>query len=349
MTYYGVSRLRVLIIDDAPIVRRMLGQIISTDSELEVVGTAANGRIAMSRIAALDPDVVIVDWQMPEMDGAETVRQLRQGWPHLHLIAFTAHPEDALAAEPAPDAVVTKPVAAGSMQAVIEHLRRELLPRVKDAKSGHAAQDNILAAITSTRPEAVLVACSDPSPATLGRMLCQLPTTFPVPIIAVQQMPAACQGMFVERLARLTRLPVRALANGDALLPGQVGIVTNDQAWMLVRMGKTVHLGGFPVPPEVGAPMTIDVLFNTAVDVWNGRSLALVLSGVGQDGLRGCQRLHQAGAEVVVATDGVNDPDSLPGLVWHAGLSRLRQGVDHLGEFLLGRLGMRVPAEAAAG
>jgi two-component system chemotaxis response regulator CheB len=154
-----VSRIRVLIVDDAVVIRRLVGDVLAADPDIEVVGTAANGRIALQKIAQVAPDVVTMDVEMPDMDGIATVRELRRSWPRLPVIMFSTLTErgasatlDALSAG-ASD-YVTKPANVGSVTAGLDAVRRDLIPKIKALAGRQPAAVATLAPAPPPRPPA---------------------------------------------------------------------------------------------------------------------------------------------------------------------------------------------------
>src|SRR6266849_3911637 len=131
-----MPKIRVLVVDDAVVIRRLVSEELASDPALEVVGTAANGRIALAKMTQVNPDVVILDVEMPEMDGLATLKELRRTYPHLPVIMFSALTERG--AEATLDALalgatdyVTKPAHAGGLDASLEVIRKQLIPEIK--------------------------------------------------------------------------------------------------------------------------------------------------------------------------------------------------------------------------
>src|SRR5215813_4069512 len=140
-----MAKIRVLVVDDAVVFRRLVSEELSRDAALEVVGTAANGRIALARMTQVTPDIVILDVEMPEMDGLATLRELRRSYPRLPVIMFSALTERG--AEATLDALAlgatdyfTKPASAGGVEASLEVIREQLIPEIKALCASSASQ-----------------------------------------------------------------------------------------------------------------------------------------------------------------------------------------------------------------
>src|SRR4051794_28092591 len=214
---------RVLVVDDSVVFRRLVSEELSRDPELEVVGTAANGRIALAKLSQLSPDLVILDIAMPEMDGLETLRELRKTYPRLPVIMFSSLTERG--AEATLDALAlgasdyfTKPSDVGGLDGSLRVIREELIPKIKAlcGSSGRKAppagkSPGALPAgkvPAGTGPVRVLaIGASTGGPNALAEIFKRLPGDFPVPILIVQHMPPMFTRLLAERLS--AQSPIR--------------------------------------------------------------------------------------------------------------------------------------------
>src|SRR5262249_53533366 len=264
-----MPKIRVLLVDDAAVFRRAVAEALSKDPALEVVGTAANGRIALARLPQLSPDIVILDVEMPEMDGLSALKELRKTYPRLPVIMFSALTErgaqatlDALALG-ATD-YFTKPNSAGGLDASLEVIREQLIPEIKaicQAKSEAAGIKNpALCASASNLPcapprpasPAARLACgsvqvlaigsSAGGPNALAEVFRRLSATLPVPIVVVQHMPPMFTRLLAERLSAQSALPVREGSSGTVLESGHAWIAPGDYHMALVRDGRQVRI-----------------------------------------------------------------------------------------------------------
>lgn len=341
-----MPKIRVLVVDDSVVFRRLLSDTLSSDPALEVVGTAAHGRIALQKIPQVNPDLVTLDVEMPEMDGLETLRELRKTWPRLPVIMFSSLTErgasetlDALALG-ATD-YFTKPNNVGGLDAALDVLRKQLIPEIKALCGGvvhapparptqivHAAQPTHQGAAqrptrthTATRIEAVLIAASTGGPNALAAVFSALPGDLPVPIVIVQHMPPMFTRLLAERLTAEHRIPVEEASSGVHLQPGRAWIAPGDYHAITVRDGTSVRLLIHQDPPENSCRPAADVLFRAAARTFGNGCLAVVLTGMGQDGLRGCELIREAGGQILAQDEATSVVWGMPGYVARAGLA----------------------------
>jgi two-component system, chemotaxis family, protein-glutamate methylesterase/glutaminase len=335
------TKKRVLIVDDAVVVRRALSDTIAQDPDLEVVGTAVNGRIALAKFPTLKPDIVLLDIEMPEMDGLETVRELRKIDTHVPIIMFSTLSErgatitlEALSAG-ATD-YVTKPSNI-NMAATFNAVSQELIPKIRalcrlpDAAHGAmplpkpAAQSPPVAFIprpTSLAPaQVVAIGVSTGGPDALACLLPMLPANLPVPVVITQHMPPIFTTMLASRLAAKSLLAVREGVSGEALTPGGVFLAPGDFHMVVSQDNGVIRLKTHQGPKENFCRPSVDVLFRSIADVYGARALAVVLTGMGQDGLRGCETLRGLGARVFVQDEASSIVWGMPGFVARAGLA----------------------------
>jgi two-component system, chemotaxis family, protein-glutamate methylesterase/glutaminase len=335
-----VSRVRVLIVDDAVVIRRLVGDVLGADPEIEVVGVAANGRIALQKISQCNPDVVTMDVEMPDMDGIETVREIRKIWPKLPVIMFSTLTErgagatlDALAAG-ASD-YVTKPANVGSVTASLEAVRSSLVPRVKALAGRVSLPPPPPRAVLPARPLAaptllegarsdvgvLTIGVSTGGPNALAALLPTLPASLPVPVVIVQHMPPMFTRLLAERLNAQSALDIVEAQPGMPVVPGRVLIAPGDYHMTLERRGHGHVVALNQQPPENSCRPAVDVLFRSVVEQFGARTLGVILTGMGQDGLRGCELIRDAGGHVVVQDEASSVVWGMPGFVARAGLA----------------------------
>ncbi len=335
--------IRVLIVDDAVAFRRLLSDEIARDPALAVAGTAANGRIALAKMPQVSPDLVILDIAMPEMDGLATLAELRRTYPRVPVIMFSALTErgaeatlDALALGAAD--YFPKPVSAGGMEASQAVLREQLIPKIKvlcgagDSSTGVPRVSGVIpsplsrapAPAGSSRPRAVelvAIGASTGGPNALADVFAGLPADFPVPIVIVQHMPAMFTRLLAERLSARFPIPVEEGASGCILKPGRAWIAPGDHHMIVVRDALHLRLLLHQDPPENSCRPAVDVLFRSVAKTVGAGALGVVLTGMGQDGLRGCEALREAGGQVLVQDALTSVVWGMPGYVARAGLA----------------------------
>ncbi|NUU16984.1 chemotaxis response regulator protein-glutamate methylesterase [Cellulomonas humilata] len=344
-----MTRIRVLVVDDSVVVRRLVTDALSRDPEIEVVGVAANGKLAQAKVAQLAPDLVTMDIEMPEMDGIEAVRALRRSGYRMPIVMFSTLTErgasatlDALVAG-AQD-YVTKPANVGSVQESLAQVAHNLIPKIKalvgPARSRGplgttAATPSRLAALptpartrVTVRPEpgphpvrAVVVGSSTGGPEALSKLVAALTVPPSVPVLVVQHMPPVFTRQLAARLDRLGPARVVEAEDGTELRPGTVHVAPGDRHLELHRRGDTVRTVLTDGPPVNFCRPSVDVLFRSAVRVLGGDLLAVVLTGMGADGRTGCEDVVGAGGTVLVQDEATSVVWGMPGAVATAGFA----------------------------
>ena len=302
-----MRKIRVLVVDDSIVIRRLLTEALSSDPEIELAGTAPNGRIALAKLPQLNPDLVTLDIEMPELDGLGTLPELRKNFPKLPVIMFsTLTARGAVAtldslARGATD-YVTKPANVGSVGAGIQSVKEQLIPKIKalcapPTVSKTAAPKIVCrpAASGPQRCEAIVIGSSTGGPQALQAVIGSLPGNLPVPIIVVQHMPPVFTNHLANRLNQESELEVREARDGDLVQSGQVLIAPGDFHSQLRRVGAQIRVSTHQQPPENSCRPAVDVLFRSAAEVYGNRALGVILTGMGQDGLRGSRELVDRG------------------------------------------------------
>jgi two-component system, chemotaxis family, protein-glutamate methylesterase/glutaminase len=324
--------IRVLLVDDSAVVRHLVADILRTEDGIEVVGVAENGRRGLERIEALRPDVVVCDVEMPELDGLATLRELRPRWPRLPVIMFSTLTErgaastlSALAA--GANDYVTKPGRLAGRGEAEEAVRQSLVPLVRNwgrlARSRPVAS-SVTPRAPSARPmpvSAVVLGSSTGGPVALGNVIPHLPANLAVPVIIVQHMPPVFTRMLAERLNERSALTVVEAADGMIVERGTVYIAPGGNHAVVRRSGTDVVIALDDGPAENSCKPAVDVLFRSAVPVWGGSLLAVVLTGMGQDGLEGVKPIVAAGGSAIVQDEASSVVWGMPGAVAQAGLA----------------------------
>jgi len=325
-----VAKIRVLAVDDAVVFRRLVSDTLAADPDLEVVGTAANGRIALARLAQVNPDIVILDIEMPEMDGLETLREIRKSYPKLPVIMFSALTEqgavatlDALALG-ATD-YFAKPAA--GLEASLRVIREELIPEIKalcrrsPIALAPPAAKRIPDAVEPGPLNVVAIGTSTGGPNALAELVAALPPGFPVPIVIVQHMPPMFTRLLAERLSAHGTVRVEEGRPAGLLQAGHAWIAPGDFHMSVARDGDQVRVLLNQDPPENSCRPAADVLFRSVAQTFGPGTLAVVLTGMGQDGLRGCESIRAAGGQIVVQDEPTSVVWGMPGFVARAGLA----------------------------
>lgn len=353
-----MSRIRVLVVDDAVVFRKVLSDVLGSDPEIEVVGTAQNGQLGLAKIEQLNPDLVTLDVEMPIMDGLQTLGEIRKRWPRLPVVMFSTL--TSRGAESTLDAIAlgasdyaAKPNGMGSSSEAIERVRAELLPKVKAlVQRARSVAARVSVALPTApklpsllrpplvreTPQILAIGSSTGGPNALADVLRALPKDFGLPVVITQHMPPVFTRLLAERLSRVTPIPVVEATDGAVLRPGQALIAPGDRHMTFVRRGPTqcVHLDDGP--PENFCRPSVDVMLRSCVDVYGGHVLAVVLTGMGQDGLRGSERVRQAGGEIYVQDEETSVVWGMPGSIAAAGLADRVLPLAEIGAAIMRRL-----------
>jgi len=340
-------RTRILIVDDSAVMRSLLRAVVCGDDSLEVAGTAADGESALHAVQSLRPDVVLLDVEMPVMDGLTTLRELRargHRGPVIMCSSLThrgARVTIEALASGASD-YVAKPAGQDGREAGIRELAQDLIPRIKaltrrsppeippntrpklapalpigPGADGHTAPGEI-------PPRVVAIGVSTGGPAALDRVLPALPDWFPLPVLVVQHMPELFTALLAERLNGRCHLNVREAAEGDPVRPGTIFVARGNWHMEVLAAASagavpTLHLT--QAAPENHCRPAVDVLFRSAATAYGPAVLAVVLTGMGSDGLASCRLLRAAGGTVLAQDQASSAVWGMPGAVTTAGLA----------------------------
>jgi two-component system chemotaxis response regulator CheB len=366
----------VLVVDDSVVIRRLVTDALNSADGIEVVGIAANGRIALTKIEQLRPDIVTLDIEMPELNGIETVKELRKTNSQLPVIMFSTLSVsggkatlDALAAG-ATD-YVTKPANVGSIAESMAAIREQLVPRIR-ALCGRPAPRPAAAttqargvtpaparaAVTTPRPalaikpstgkiELLAIGCSTGGPEALAKVLQALPAHFPVPVVVVQHMPPVFTGLFAERLEKTCAITVSEATDNRLLEPGHAYIAPGDHHLEVVAAGGRLRTRLHDGPPECFCRPAVDVLFRSVAAACGGSTLAVVLTGMGHDGRGGAELLRAAGSDVLVQDKATSVVWGMPGAIAEAGLATEILPLGQIAPAVLKRISAQRPTERA--
>jgi two-component system, chemotaxis family, protein-glutamate methylesterase/glutaminase len=358
----AAPRIRVLVVDDSVVIRRLVTDALAADPQIEIAGIAPNGRVAIERVKELGPDAVTMDIEMPDMNGIEAVRAIRRTHPRLPIVMFSTLTErgasatlDALAAG-ASD-YVTKPSNVGSFAESQANIREQLIPKLKALAGTHRAAAAGAAKppsspVAQRRPRAgpfsvLAIGCSTGGPDALARVLPALPGDLAVPVLVVQHMPPLFTRLLAQRLDGQSKLQITEAEEGDAVVPGRVLIAPGGKHLEVRRQGTGLVAHLTEDPPENFCRPAVDVLFRSVAAAFGDRTLAAVLTGMGRDGEKGARGIRQGGGEVYVQDEATSVVWGMPGAVAGAGQADKVLPLNRIGAELATALS-RVPAGAGA-
>lgn len=339
------ASIRVLLADDSAVVRRLLKETFSSHPDIEVVATAPNGQIMLSQIDSARPDVVVLDVEMPVMDGITALKILRAKDRFLPVVMFSA--KTVSGARATLDALslgasdyVSKPTGTGHVQAAIQYVNDNLVPLIRQwgGRSNRARNNPIKLESkpkhVNPEPEAdekmdgkrtsasvVAIGASTGGPNALATVLSGLPARLAVPVLIVQHMPAVFTAMLAERLDKSCPLRVREAHDGAVLEAGDVWIAPGDFHMTVCERDGQVVLKTSQAAAENSCRPSVDVLFRSVVDVYGERTLGVILTGMGKDGFAGCRRISQAGGYVVAQDEESSVVWGMPRVVAEAGVA----------------------------
>ena len=358
-----MAPIRILVVDDSVVIRKLLSDTLSGDRSLEVVGAASDGHIALAKIPLLKPDLITLDVEMPVMNGLETLAAVRKLYPKLPVIMFSTLTEHGAAATL--DALslgasdyATKPSNTGSPAVAIERIRIELIPKIK-ALCGVATLEGAplvrprpaakVRVRTNPRIEIVAIGTSTGGPNALAEVLPRIANDFPVPIVVVQHMPPIFTRLLAERLASRSAIPVEEGSAGVVLSPGHAWIAPGDFHMKVINAGLNWRLNLNQGRPENSCRPAVDVLFRSVALAYGANVLGVVMTGMGSDGVLGAQHIRDAGGDVIIQDEASSVVWGMPGLVHASGLADAAYPLDRLAAEITRRVvqgrGPRTPVD----
>ncbi len=339
------ERIRVMIVDDSVVIRRLVTHALEQDPNIEVVGTASNGDIGLQRIPQFNPDVITLDIEMPDMDGMEMLRRIRREYPQMRVIMFSTLTERGAAItlealSLGADDYVAKVSNEGSLDRSMARLREEMIPKIKqffhppqqvrvpgDQMGASAPITNVarlsrpVSQSKMVRPKVVVIGVSTGGPTALGAIMPKLPAGFPLPILIVQHMPPLFTRLLAERLNSTCQLPVEEATHGGMVQPGKILIAPGDFHMKLASNEDCVRVSLDQSPRQNSCRPAVDALFASTGEVYGGAALAVILTGMGQDGLHGAEILKAQGASILAQDEASSVVWGMPGAVVNAGLA----------------------------
>lgn len=334
--------IRVLVVDDSPAVQRLVTTVLNAEPNLQVVGVAGDGHEALGLLSDCDPEIVVLDLEMPGMDGPSTFAAMAENGTELAVVVFTgATPPVAgqLGAAIAQGrvAAVSKPTGVANLTDAFTQMRATLIPAITSALSSAATTGTVSSSATKpaasspivrrpklgrpARIEAVVIGASTGGPDALNRFFSELSAPLPVPTFVVQHINAQFCTNLARRLDQYESTVVVA-NDGDIPQPGTVYFAPGGRHMVLKRdiHGK-VKMRIIDTPPVNSCRPSVDVLFESTAEIYHARQLGIIMTGMGHDGLFGCEKLSEQKATILA-----QDPESsviwgMPGAVVKADLA----------------------------
>lgn len=353
-----MSRVRVFIVDDSVVIRQFLVTELGREPDIEIADTAVHGRNALAKLARISVDVIILDVEMPEMNGLETLRELSRRPERPPVIMFSSLTTEqarttvealALGAEEC----VAKPsnlgdsdgARAGAIRTLLHHIRT--LTGTRPTGPGSPSGPVVSPAVTPSRPrstqpvQVVAVGASTGGPNALCQLFSRLPAGFPVPIVIVQHMPAGFTKPLAERLTRESSLRVDEGVHGEELAPGRAFVAPGGRHMLVRHDGRRVLIHLNDDPPVCSVRPAVDVLFASVASVYTHGVLGVVMTGMGEDGKEGSRAIQAARGSVIVQDAASSVVWGMAGAVAKEGLADAVLPVDELGDEIVRRVHAR--------
>jgi len=346
------ERIRVLVVDDSALMRKLIPAILAREPAIEVVGTAMDGAFALKKIEELQPDVVTLDLDMPRMDGMETLRLIMRRAP-LPVILFSTHSKEggyatlkALALGAVDFLAKPKDAAAGHLEQIAD----QLIAKIKVAK--RAVGRKLPAAVLEEKPapkkgtraalpprRIIAIGISTGGPNALQFVLSQIPANFQSTIIVVQHMPEGFTEMFAKRLDECCALEVQEARSGDLLLAGRVLICPGNRHIMVRRMPRGDMAVLSDGPPVNGHRPSADVLFHSVSQEFGLTAVGVLMTGMGDDGAEGLGAIKAAGGMTVAQSEDTCVVSGMPRAAIIKGYANKIIPLDGVAAFLMSNYG----------
>ena len=304
------KNIRVLIVDDSAVVRKVFAEELSRERGIEVVGTAPDPYVARDKIVALKPDVVTLDIEMPRMDGLTFLRKLMKYYPLPVIIVSSLTRKGGHMAMEALSAgaleVISKPTAAYSVGDMSIQLadkiravaRVQLKNREKEDSSKGAAGMPEPMALGKTTHKIIAIGASTGGTEAIKQVLTGMPSNAPG-IVIVQHMPAKFTTSFAERLDSLSRIRVKEAADGDSVVTGQALLAPGNFHMLLRRSGARYYVEVKNGPLVHHQRPAVDVLFRSVAKTAGANAVGIILTGMGADGAQGLKEMKDLGARTI--------------------------------------------------
>lgn len=336
---------KVLVVDDSAYVRKVVTEMLARSPFLEVVATARNGREALDLVVEHRPDVVTCDLNMPDMDGVAFIREQmsRQRLPIVVMSVANAAGEQVLAAlEAGAVDFVHKPTALASERLL--DVTAELIQKVKAAaaalmRDGAGHVDHVLPVVPMVTPrvgagrvDIVVLGISTGGPQGLKLVVPRLPLSFPVPLAIVLHMPVGYTELYARKLNELSALDVTEVKEGDEIVPGRVFLAPAGRHLSFRRIATQVRAHLDVRPLDTPHRPAVDVLFQSAAEVYGERTLGVVMTGMGTDGRDGAAWIKAKGGRVLTESEASCVVYGMPRSVVEAGLSDSAVHIDRMAD-----------------
>ncbi len=343
--------IRILIIDGSVVARRMISSTLEEDGSFRVLGTAPDYKTGLRKINQLQPDIVLLDPYLSENEDFSGLHEMREEYPHVPIVLFTdpaqANRARIHARKLSRTHLIEKPSGGSNLQERKMLLASTLVSAIREqmASTEHHAKPPPARTVQKShsasrihRIDVVAIGVSTGGPAALARLMPTLPKNLPVPIVIVQHMPAHFTSKLAKRLNDASQIPIYEGAAGDELRAGAAWLAPGGYHMVVVRDINGVRLDLNLDPPEEGCRPAVDVMFRSVADVYGPNVLAVILTGMGKDGLEGSKTILKAGGRLLAQDKESSVIWGMPGAVTKAGLPEKVAPLDQLGFEIVSRV-----------
>lgn len=338
--------IKVLIVDDSLVMRKAISRMLSKDREIQIVGTAMNGRDAIEKVETLKPDVITMDIEMPVMDGLEALRHImsQNPIPVIMLSALTKEGADVTmeALDLGACDYVTKDFA--NMANSLAAKEAEILAKIKNIaknkvkfllrKLDVTKKPIILDPDQKIKHEVLSIGASTGGPPALQHILSKLPKDFPIPVIIAQHMPKLFTQSFSQRLDAVSQLHVKEAEENEQLVPGVALVVPGNRHAALRRKGKEVIVEFVNGEQYIYRP-SVDLLMSSTAEAYQEQSIGVVLTGMGNDGLIGMKEMRSKNGYIIAQDEDTCVVYGMPKAVIAAKLADAILPIDKISEEIM--------------
>ncbi len=353
---------RVLVVDDSIFICKALTKILEKDPNIKVVGTAHDGLDAIAKVEQLDPDIVTLDVEMPKMNGLDALRIIMQKYPRPVIMISSLTKEGAQVTIEALSLgavdFIPKELYQGAVAGInLEKLESQLLEKIKviaQKKMQFSQKPSLFShsvgATSPTKPavsqpakkvvrrglvDIVVIGVSTGGPTALQKVIGNLPKDFPVPGVIVQHMPPAFTGPLANRLNSLGGPRVKEAEKGEKLEPGKFLVVPGAYHMRFQKIGPRVSVVLSEEPKDSIYHPSVDITMSSAAEVFGAKTLAVILTGMGKDGLEGVKEVKKKGGKVIAQDEASSVVFGMPKAVIEAGLADRVASIDKIADEIL--------------
>jgi len=334
------KKIQVLIVDDSAVVRKLIATVIARQLDMEVMGSAVNGLLATEFVQQTPPDVVLLDVEMPVMDGIEALKTIRKFDAHIPIIIFSSLTQKGAsttiqALTSGASDYLPKPANMGDLEQAMMSVEKLLVPKIRHLharKSSALTVNKSVGSEAATAPiyrgalgqnkvQALCIGVSTGGPAALMQLFEQWKAPLKVPVFIVQHMPPKFTEFLATRLSEIGCMIVEEPYDGQIAMPGMAYLAPGGMHMALVKEGMQVVIQLNDGPLENSCKPAVDVLFRTAAQVYGPGLLAVILTGMGSDGLKGAYEIEKNRGSIIAQDEDSSVVWGMPGAIVKANLA----------------------------